>query len=58
MKAEKINPKDFIILNNIAHGYKLKGDLKKAIKYYEKTIEFGDEQAKKSAKQQIDMLKN
>ncbi|HBI00125.1 MAG TPA: tetratricopeptide repeat protein [Flavobacterium sp.] len=58
LKAEKINPKDFIILNNIAHGYKLKGDLKKAIKYYEKTIEFGDEQAKKSAKQQIDMLKN
>jgi len=26
LKAEKINPKDFIVLSNIAHGYNLKGD--------------------------------
>ena len=39
------------------HSNKLKGDKKKAIEYYEKTIEYGDEQAKTYAKQQIDELK-
>ncbi|MFC2130691.1 tetratricopeptide repeat protein [Bacteroidota bacterium] len=58
LKAEKINPKDFIVLNNIAHGYKLKGNKQKAIEYYEKTIEFGDEQAIIQAKQKIKELKN
>jgi len=57
LKAEKVNPKDYIVLSNIAQGYKLKGDKKKAIEYYEKTIEYGDEQAKTYAKQQIDELK-
>ncbi|TYP98250.1 tetratricopeptide repeat protein [Tenacibaculum adriaticum] len=46
LKAEKLNPKDCIVLSNIAQGYKLKGDKKKAIEYYEKTVEFGNEQAK------------
>lgn len=57
LKAEKINPKDYIVLSNIAHTYKLKGDNKNAIKYYELTIKHGDEQAKKFAKGQIDELK-
>lgn len=57
LKAEKIIPQDYIVLSNIAQGYKLKGDKKKAIKYYKKTIEYGDEQAKTYAKQQIDELK-
>lgn len=57
LRAEKINPKDYIVLGNIAQGYKLKGDNKKAIEYYEKTAEFGDEKAKKYAKQQIAELK-
>ena len=57
LKAENINPKDYIVLSNIAQGYKLKGDKKKAIEYYEKTIEYGDEQAITYAKQQIDELK-
>ena len=57
LRAEKINPKDYIVLGNIAQGYKLKGDKKKAIKYYEKTIEFGDDRAKEYAKQQISELK-
>ncbi|MBN1119302.1 MAG: hypothetical protein JXA77_18980 [Bacteroidales bacterium] len=57
LKAEKINPQDYIVLSNIAQGFKLKGDKKKAIEYYEKTIECGDEQAKAYAKQQIDKLK-
>ena len=57
LKAEKLNPKDYIVLNNIAQAYKLKGDTKNAIKYYELTIKYGDEQAKKYAQGQIDELK-
>ncbi|RCS28240.1 tetratricopeptide repeat protein [Polaribacter sp. WD7] len=53
LRAEKINPKDYIVLGNIAQGFKLKGNKKKAIEYYEKTLEFGDERAKQYAKQQI-----
>ena len=55
--AEKINPEDFIVLSNIAQGYKLKGDNKKAIEYYEKTIKYGDERAKDYAAKQIEELK-
>lgn len=57
LKAEKLNPQDYIILNNIARAYQLKGDKKNAIKYYELTIKHGDEQAKKFAKSQIEELK-
>tara|TARA_Y100000588_G_scaffold382271_1_gene469427 strand:- start:4202 stop:5095 length:894 start_codon:yes stop_codon:yes gene_type:complete len=57
LKAEKINPKDYIVLGNIALGYKLKGDKEKAIEYYEKTVEYGDESAKEYAKQQLKELK-
>ena len=56
LKAEKLDPQDFIVLSNIAHGYKLKGDKKKAIEYYKKTIQYGDEQAKQYANQQIKEL--
>jgi tetratricopeptide (TPR) repeat protein len=57
LKAEKLNPKDYIVLSNIAQAYKLKGDTKNAIKYYELTLKHGDEQAKKYAQGQIDELK-
>ncbi len=57
-QAEKLNPKDFIVLNNIAHGYKLKGDKANAIKYYELMEKYGDEQAKEDAKRNIKELKN
>lgn len=57
LKAEKLNPKDYIVLSNIAQAYKLKGDTKNAINYYELTIKHGDEQAKKYAQGQIDELK-
>lgn len=57
LKAEKINPKDYIVLNNIAQTYKLKGDNKNAIKYYELTIKHGNEEAKKYAQEQIDEFK-
>lgn len=57
LKAEKLNPKDYIVLSNIAQAYKLKGDTKNAIKYYELTIKHGDEQARKYAQEQIGELK-
>lgn len=56
LKAEKLNPKDYIVLSNIAHAYKLKGDTKNAIKYYELTIKHGDKQIKQYAKEQIKEL--
>lgn len=56
-KAEKIAPEDTIVLANIAHAYKLKGDKKMSIEYYEKMIKYGDEDTKEYAKQQIEKLK-
>lgn len=53
LRAEKIKPTDYIVLSNIAQGYRLKGNKEKAIEYYKKTIEHGDEKAIKYAKQQI-----
>lgn len=58
LKAEKIDDKDYIVLSNIAQAYKLKGDNKKAIEYYELTVKYGDEQAIKYAKSQIELLKH
>ena len=57
LKAEKINPEDYIVLSNIARGYTLKRNKEKAIEYYEKTFKFGDEQAKVFAKKRIAELK-
>ncbi|MDR1678928.1 MAG: tetratricopeptide repeat protein [Prevotellaceae bacterium] len=56
-KAEKINPKDCIVLNNIAESYKRKGDKENAIKYYEKVIKNGNEQDIEHAKYNIEELK-
>lgn len=56
-QAEKINPKDFIVLNNIAQGYKLKGDKENAIKYYELTQKYGDKQAQQESRENIRKLK-
>lgn len=53
LRAEKINPNDFIVLSNISHAYKLIGKTKKAIEYYEKVQELGDDRAKSYAKQQL-----
>lgn len=57
LKAEKIVPTDAIVLGNIAQGYKLKGDKKKAIEYYEKTVKYADKEMVEFAKQQIKELK-
>lgn len=57
LRAEKLNPKDYIVLGNIAQAYKLKGDKNNAIKYYELTSKHGDKQAKKYSQEQIEPLK-
>jgi tetratricopeptide (TPR) repeat protein len=57
LKAEKINPKDYIVLGNIAQTYKLKGNKEMSIKYYEKMLKYGDGQTKEFAKEQIANLK-
>lgn len=57
IKAEKIDPKDIIVIANIAHAYKLKENKQKAIDYYQKMVNYGDEKAKEFAQQQIMELK-
>lgn len=56
LKAKKLDPKDYIVLSNIAQAYKLKGDTKNAIKYYKLTIKYGDQKTKNYAQGQIDEL--
>ncbi|MBO9151607.1 tetratricopeptide repeat protein [Chitinophaga sp. GCM10012297] len=56
-RAEKLNPKDGIVLNNIAHCYKLKGDKTNALKYYELTEKYSDEEGKAMARENIKQLK-
>ncbi len=56
-KAEEINPKDFIVLNNIAYCYKEMYNKDFAIEYYEKVIKYGDKQAIEQAKNEIEKLK-
>lgn len=58
LKAEKLNPQDYIVLGNIAQAYKLKGDTENAIKYYELTKKYGGKQEKEYAKEQIKELEN
>lgn len=57
LKAEKLDPTDAIVLSNIAQGYKLKGNKRMAIKYYQKTIKYADEETAAFATQQIEELK-
>src|SRR5690606_3650185 len=52
LTAEKKTPKDPIILGNIAYVYVNLKDNKKAIEYYEKVIQYGDDNAKRFAEQQ------
>ncbi len=57
LKAEQINPRDSIVMMNIAYAYKMKGDKAKAIEYYKKVKKCGDEQLQKDAKQEIKELR-
>ena len=57
LKAEKIAPTDFIVLNNIAFCYYNKGDKTNAVKYYNLVVKYGDEGAKAQAKEKLTELK-
>lgn len=57
LRAVSLNPKDGIVLMNLAHGYKMKGDKDKSIMYYEKALEFVDINSKEYIKKQITELK-
>lgn len=57
LKAEKLAPKDTIVLGNIAHAYVISGDKKNALKYYELVMAYGDENSKAFAKRQIEKNK-
>lgn len=54
--AEKLNPKDYVVLGNIAQAYKLVGDKVNAIKYYELVKIYGDNDAIESSKIEIEKL--
>ncbi len=57
LKAEKLNPLDTVVINNIAQCYKLQGMKKKAIEYYEKLLTMDDDASKEFAIEQIATLK-
>jgi tetratricopeptide (TPR) repeat protein len=57
LQAEAINPKDGIVLGNIAQGYKLKGDTANAINYYGKMLNLDDPEAKAFAQKQMQALR-
>lgn len=56
LKAERIAPKDVIVLNNIAEAYKRKGDKQMAKAYYEKIIRVGSEEDAQDARNNIRAL--
>lgn len=58
LRAEKLNPNDFIVLTNIAQAYKLKEDKQNAIKYYELVKKYGDASAIEYAKEELSKLKS
>ena len=55
-KAEEINDKDFIVLNNIAFCYKELKQKEKAIEYYNKVIKYGDARGIEQANSEIKKL--
>lgn len=57
LRAEKLEPKDAVVLGNIAQAYVMSGDKVNALKYYEMVIAFGNEDAKVFAKNQIEKNK-
>lgn len=57
LKAEKINPKDYIILGNIGTAYKRLDDKENAIIYFKKALEYGDEYTKEFATKELEELK-
>ncbi|MBO9198863.1 MULTISPECIES: tetratricopeptide repeat protein [Niastella] len=58
LQAEKIMPRDVIVLNNIATMYERKGDKTNAIKYFELTAKLGDKETRNAAVEKLKELKN
>lgn len=57
-KAEKVNPKDIIVLQNIADTYHELGNTRKERKYLKKIIKYGSPEDIERAKQYIEELYN
>ena len=57
LAAEDRSPQDPIILGNIAYVYLNLEDKKKASEYYQKLVEFGDDNARRFAEQQLNKMK-
>lgn len=55
-KAEALKPNDLIVINNLAHGYKLKGDKPAALKYYMLSEFLSDDKSKTFAQEEIKKL--
>lgn len=53
LKAEKLAPTDYIVLNNIAFCYYNKRDKANAVKYYDLVVKYGDEGAKAYAREKL-----
>jgi len=58
LQAERIMPRDVIVLNNIATMYERKGDKLNAIKYFELTAKLGDRETRDAAVKKLKELKN
>lgn len=58
LKAEKIAPTDYIILNNIANIYRTQNDKPNAIRYYELVLKHGDDDAKEVAARELKKLRD
>jgi len=56
LKAEKLAPHDYIVLNNIAYCYELEGNKPNAINYYKLVKQYGDDDAKAAADKKIEVL--
>ncbi len=56
--AEKLNPKDIIVMSNIAQVYVRQGDKTNAIKYYEQILKLGDLSEIENAKKELAKLIN
>jgi tetratricopeptide (TPR) repeat protein len=56
-QAEKLNPKDFIVLNNMARCYELTRNKASALKYYQLAAKYGDAEAKATAKRKMKELR-
>lgn len=56
LKAEAINPEDYIVIANIANTYKKMENTEKSIEYYKKLTKFKEDGVADYAKEQIELL--